>query len=152
MYYPHYYVYTSLAQDSSIIRDIEKAIQGEYQAIVCYEKLAELAPNEETRDRILEIRKDEVKHYHVFSQIYTKLTGKKPTVMKEVECPEGYREGLDFAFKDEQITVDFYHEIADRAKDLQIKQQFRRAAYDEQNHAVWFLYYLNHPRHYDHED
>ncbi|TCS95762.1 ferritin family protein [Hazenella coriacea] len=146
MYDPYYYVFTS-AEDTSIIRDIEKAVSGEYNAILCYAKLAEMAPNEEEQERILEIRQDEVRHYQIFSQIYTRLTGKKPTVTEE-ECPDCYKEGLDFAFKDEQNTVDFYQNIADRAKDLHVKQQFRRAAFDEQNHAVWFLYYMNkHCRH-----
>ncbi|GAA3314104.1 hypothetical protein GCM10020331_005840 [Ectobacillus funiculus] len=39
-------------------------------------------------------------------------------------------------------TVDFFYlDIADKAQDSYIKKQFRRAATDEQNHAVWFLYF-----------
>ncbi|MBK5441663.1 hypothetical protein JFU13_01025 [Peribacillus sp. TH24] len=36
----------------------------------------------------------------------------------------------------------FYLGIADEVTNPSIKEAFRRAAADEQNHAVWFLYYL----------
>jgi rubrerythrin len=45
--------------------------------------------------------------------------------------------------QDEQRTVDFYLEIADETTNQQVKETFRRAAADEQNHAVWFLYYFS---------
>ncbi|MGY3415598.1 rubrerythrin [Bacillus mycoides] len=45
--------------------------------------------------------------------------------------------------QDEQRTVDFYLEIADKTTNQQVKETFRRAAADEQNHAVWFLYYFS---------
>lgn len=33
-------------QQNKLVRQLEKAINGEYSAIQCYEKLAELAPDE----------------------------------------------------------------------------------------------------------
>jgi len=48
---------------------------------------------------------------------------------------------LEFALQDEQKTVDFYMEIADDSTNQFIKDAFKRAAVDEQNHAVWFLYF-----------
>lgn len=45
--------------------------------------------------------------------------------------------------QDEQRTVDFYLEIADETTNQQVKETFRRAAADEQNYAVWFLYYFS---------
>ncbi len=124
-----------------LTQDIAKAINGQYSAIACYTKLAEIAPNEDTRKQILEIRQDEVRHYQVFSQIYTAITGTEPTPRLTEACPKGYKEGLMFSFKDEQKTVDFYLDIAEKAQDPYIKENFKRAAADEQNHAVWFLYY-----------
>ena len=47
--------------------DLMKALNGEYSAICFYEQLAQLAPNDEARNRILEIRKDEMRHYRGFS-------------------------------------------------------------------------------------
>ncbi len=144
MYYQNYYFRSSA--DTALIADIAKAINGEYSAMACYEQLAKMAPNEAEKNRILEIRKDEVRHFQTFSHIYTTLTGRQPAPQIVEKCPSEYRKGLDFAFKDEQETVDFYLDIADRAGDPTIKEQFRRAAADEQHHAVWFLYFLTQPQ------
>ncbi|QIZ10680.1 ferritin-like domain-containing protein [Priestia megaterium] len=141
--YPYTNYYDALyRQNNKLIRELEKAINGEYNAINCYEKLANLAPNEKEKSRILEIRQDESKHYQQFDQIYTRLTGRKSQPKISEECPEVYLNGLEFALQDEQTTVDFYMEVADGTSDPTIKEAFRRAAADEQNHAVWFLYYF----------
>ncbi|MBV7504111.1 ferritin-like domain-containing protein [Bacillus sp. sid0103] len=143
--YPFTNYYDALyRQNNKLIREVEKAINGEYNAIHCYTQLANLAPNEKEKSRILEIRKDELKHHKQFEQIYTKLTGRKPQQQKfGEECPNVYLEGLEFALQDEQTTVDFYMEVADGTADPTIKEAFRRAAADEQNHAVWFLYFYS---------
>ncbi|MEH7076631.1 ferritin-like domain-containing protein [Neobacillus drentensis] len=142
--YPYTNYYDAFyRQNNKLIKEVEKAIHCEYNAIHCYAKLANLASDEKEKNRILEIRKDEIKHHHQFEQIYTKLTGRKPLQPKlSEECPDGYLEGLEIALQDEQITVDFYHEVADGTSDSLIKEAFRRAAADEQNHAVWFLYFF----------
>ncbi|PZE21874.1 ferritin-like domain-containing protein [Paenibacillus xerothermodurans] len=125
-----------------LIADIAKAINGEYSAIFCYAQLAKSAPNEEARNQILEIRDDEINHYKSFSQIYASLTGRQPTPQIIEQCEAHYEAGLRAAFKDEQMTTDFYLDIADRTNQPYIRETFRRASADEQNHAVWFLYYL----------
>ncbi|MCY9698316.1 ferritin-like domain-containing protein [Paenibacillus alginolyticus] len=140
MYDNHYYIRSSA--DSALITDIAKAINGQYSAAACYEQLAKMAPHEEERNQILEIRKDEIRHFQVFSQIYTSLSGRQPTPQLGEQCPSDYYTGLNFAFKDEQETVDFYLDIAEKWNHPFIKEQFRRASADEQNHAVWFLYFL----------
>ncbi|MFZ7942084.1 ferritin-like domain-containing protein [Neobacillus sp. 19] len=129
-------------QSNTLIQDIEKAINGEYSAIDCYARLANLAPHKKERERILEIRQDEIKHYQQFVQIYRGLTGMPPQPKMIEGCPGVYLQGLEFALEDEQKTVDFYLEIADTSNDPFIKEVFKRAAADEQNHAVWFLYYF----------
>jgi rubrerythrin len=144
MYHYQYY-YDRASFDQQLVSDLTKAINGEYSAVLCYERLARSAPNEETRNQILEIRKDEMRHLQVFSQIYTTLTGRQATPQASEECPSEYRAGLIFSFKDEQETVDFYRDIAERATDPYVKEQFKRAAADEQNHAVWFLYFMMQP-------
>lgn len=153
MYYNPYretsnpeYGYLRVQNDQSLVQDIEKAINGEYSAISCYNKLAERALTNEIREQILEIRQDEIRHFEDFSSIYQQLTGKQPSPKITESCPGGYLEGLQAAFKDEQKTTDFYHEIERKAQNLSIKETFRQAAADEQNHAVWFLYFLGTPQ------
>ena len=60
-----------------VLNDILKAINGEYTAIACYELLANQAPNAEIKNRILEIRNDEIRHYETFWHLYISLTGKQ---------------------------------------------------------------------------
>ncbi|WP_141395201.1 MULTISPECIES: ferritin-like domain-containing protein [Bacillus] len=141
-YYQYAQQYWRTTNDSILVSDIQKAINGEYSAVQCYEKLAEMAPTEKERDRILEIRKDEIRHLEEFSRLYLNLTGRQPQPEIGEECAETYTEALEASFIDEQETVDFYLDIADKAKDILIKKAFRRAAADEQNHAVWFLFFF----------
>lgn len=146
--YPNYYhYYGDYRQTEKLVRDVEKAINGEYSAIRCYEKLANIATSQREKKQIQEIRKDEQKHFNQFVQLYSSLTGRQPQPKITEECPRTYVRGLEFAFWDEQNTVDFYHEIADETNNPYIKDLFRRAAADEQNHAVWFMYFLFKQRH-----
>lgn len=138
----NYNRYFRVQSETQLINDIERAINGEYSAIACYQQLAKMAPTQAERNQILEIREDERRHFKAFSGIYTTLTGKQPTPEIIEECPDTYKGGLEASFKDEQETVDFYLDIADSTQAIVIKETFRRAAADEQNHAVWFLYFL----------
>ena len=122
--------------------NILKAINGEYEAIQCYAELAKMAPSKKVREVVEEIRQDEIKHYDTFSKIYMQLTGSQPQIVKQPTCPDQYLKAVDSAFIDEQETVDSYHSIANETTNAMIRSAFRRAAEDEQNHAVWFLYFL----------
>ncbi|MBM7702102.1 ferritin-like domain-containing protein [Metabacillus iocasae] len=137
--------YSTLQNDSRLITEIQRAINDEYSAILCYKELAKMAPTQEERQHILEIRKDEKRHFEAFHQIYMSLTGTSPTLTQTEECKSTYRAGTLVAFKDEQETVDFYLDIADKSQNPFIQATFQRAAADEQNHAVWFLFFLTNP-------
>ncbi|WP_433745856.1 ferritin family protein [Falsibacillus pallidus] len=141
-YVPNYENYYRVPLDTQLLNDIQKAINAEYSAIACYAKIAGMAPTQQEKNKILEIQKDEKRHLEEFTQIFIKLTGKKPSYQIIEECPSTYKAGIEFAFKDEQEAVDSYLDIADKVQDPAIKDRFRRAASDEQNHAVWFLYFL----------
>jgi rubrerythrin len=69
-----YYYAVQPSSNVELISDISKAINGEYSAIHCYKQLANQVPNAEIKEQILEIRDDEIRHYHAFSQIYTYLS------------------------------------------------------------------------------
>lgn len=142
-YNPYYIDYYRMPNDTQLVVDIQKAINAEFSAIDCYQKLANMAPTQDERNKILEIKKDEKRHFEEFSNIYLNLTGSQPPYQIIEECPDKYSKGIEFAFKDEQEAVDFYLDIADKAQDITIKDRFRRAASDEQNHAVWFLFFLS---------
>ncbi|MGF7533799.1 ferritin family protein [Bacillus mexicanus] len=138
-----YYPYPALyREDPVLIQNLEKAINGEFSAIQCYRKLAELARRDDARKQIEEIRRDEMRHLRDFSSLYGAVTGRHFTPKQTEECPNTFMSGLDAAFKDEQETVDFYLRAAEETSNVKAKGIFTRAARDEQNHAVWFLYFL----------
>ena len=129
-------------RQNDIIPLIEKSIDGEFSAIACYQQLINMAPTREQKEIITEIRKDEMRHLNTFSKIYSQLTGQKYNPKITEECPNKFKAGLNFAFHDEQKTVDHYLEISSKTDNEYIREQYKRAASDEQNHAVWFLYFL----------
>ncbi len=131
--------YANTCVDPALTSKIAQAIDGEYTAICCYAQLIAQAPTDEERRQINEIRNDEIRHYQVFSQIYSSMTERCHQAQMNGQCPPRYTDGILAAFQDEQKTVDFYLELADSAQDPYTKEQFKRAAADEQNHAVWFL-------------
>ncbi|AUZ37986.1 MULTISPECIES: ferritin family protein [Bacillus] len=143
MHYSYYPYPVPYREDPVLIRNLQKAINGEFSAIQCYRRLAELAERDEVRKQIEEIRRDEIRHLREFSTLYGSITGKHIMPKQTEECPDNFTRGLDAAFKDEQETVDFYLRAAEETSNLKAKGVFTRAARDEQNHAVWFLYYLS---------
>ncbi|WP_231877318.1 ferritin-like domain-containing protein [Bhargavaea cecembensis] len=128
--------------ESSMIRNLEKAIDGEYQAIYCYEYLANQAPDEDIRQRIMEIRSDEMRHYERFWNVYYSLTNKEYEPKLNEKCPSTYSAGVLAAFLDEQKATEFYLRSMREASAAEVRNAFDSAARDEQNHAVWYLYYL----------
>ncbi|WP_233191582.1 ferritin-like domain-containing protein [Sporosarcina sp. P18a] len=130
--------------NTQTINNLLKAINGEYHAIYCYEILANQAPTQEIKDKILEIRNDEIRHYQTFWSLYFQLTGKEPALNITEGCGKDYMSGVKSSFMDEQTTVDFYHTAARETQIPIVRSSFTQASADEQNHAVWFLYFLNH--------
>ncbi|MBU9713439.1 ferritin-like domain-containing protein [Evansella tamaricis] len=127
---------------NQFLLDLQYAMDGEYSAIQCYEKMAGQASNKKEMDQILEIRDDEFRHYEQFSQIYTSLTGQQYSPELNETCPENYRIALLKAFENEQKAVDFYLDMSERAPQGYIRRILRKVAAEEQNHAIWFLSYL----------
>lgn len=134
---PQYVPQTAGSPD--LAGNVEKAVNGEYEAIHYYEKLAELAGNEQDRRRILRIRADEIRHYRQFSHLYVRLTGKQPRVAQP-KLPAHFLEGVKDSIVDELEAAEFYQNIAASTNDPQIAALFSRAAADELRHAVWFEY------------
>ncbi|RKL66279.1 rubrerythrin family protein [Salipaludibacillus neizhouensis] len=146
LYYYNYNPYDGYFRgepDTHLVNDIQTALNGELRAFNRNENLINKADTKELKKRIAEMQKDEQDHIKAFRSIYSNLTGRQPTIEKTVSYPKDLIEGLESAFKEEQETVDFYLDIADRAQDMKIKEMFGRAASNKQNHAVWLLYYFH---------
>lgn len=131
--------------DPGLIADLEQTLRDEHQAIHCYAKLAQAAPDREQKNDILEIREDEIGHFQTFAQIYKNLIGRTFAPSASDVCFADYREELRRSFKDEMEASRRYLDIADRAGDTHISQRYQRAAADEQRHAVRLLSMLTLP-------
>ncbi|HWT73719.1 MAG TPA: ferritin-like domain-containing protein [Mobilitalea sp.] len=125
-------------RDINLESEIAKAITGEVQAYYFYEKLMELAPNEEIKNVIKGIQEDEAKHYHWFTAILRRMGAEIPQVPAG-EMPTDFEEGVKRAIRDELEANEFYLDIAYRATDPFIEKHFRHASQDEQRHATLFL-------------
>lgn len=130
-------------QAPGLQQDLTKALQGESDAIQTYEKLASLAPNESIKKVITEIRKDEQRHYRFFAELLKQWYGLGFQPIQST-LPTSFDSGVISSFIDEQETVDFYNDLAEKVTDPMVKQEIRRIAADEQNHAVWFLFFYRH--------
>lgn len=126
----------------TLLTYLTTAINGEFTAIHFYEELAKLAPNEETERRILEIRQDEMRHFEAFAHAYMSLTGLPPSPEITADMPTSFKAGVRHSFLDEQETTEFYHRAARESQIAYVSHLFNTASMDEQNHAVWFLYFL----------
>lgn len=124
-----------------LIRDLEKAIQGEYNAIQFYRALIPMAPVDH-RKYIEQIGGDERnEHIKNFSNLYRHLTGKEP-VVKPAELPTAYVPGLKKALDDEQEAAEFYQQVYLGSNDPYVRKIFFEAMTDEMRHAtrLTFLY------------
>ncbi|RNA68597.1 ferritin-like domain-containing protein [Alteribacter keqinensis] len=124
------------------INNIARAMNVEYTSIFCLETLAQLAPSLEERERILAIRADEFRHYRMFAELYFNLTGREHTPQMIAVCSNLYERGLKEAFFNKQNNVAEYLNAAEQADVPAVRNSFRRASWDEQNHGVWLLYLL----------
>ncbi|WP_161605098.1 ferritin family protein [Brevibacillus massiliensis] len=125
----------------NLLQQLQKAIQGEYEAIRYYEQLAKLAPPDHRR-YIEQIGGDErLEHIVSFSNLYRRLTGQEPQVVPGA-LPTEYVSGLKKAFDDEQEAADFYQKVYLGTNDPHVRNIFFEAMTDEMRHAttIAFLY------------
>jgi rubrerythrin len=142
-YYTNQYGYVQWypPRDTFLINDITKAIISEAQDYYFYERLAQLATNEQDRQIIYRIQLNEQKHYRWFRPILRRLGGDHPQI-PEIELPKTFEEGLKTAIYEELQESYFYMYIASRANHNYIIQHFTNASIDERRHASWLQYML----------
>ena len=79
----------------NLVEALEKAMQGEAEAVEYYGMLGPMAPDRFQAETIAKIREDEKRHLNNFQALYCTMTGgqyKLPDM--EVRGPRSYREGL----------------------------------------------------------
>lgn len=155
-YYPYYYYSYpwsgpaplfradtgSSIDGQPLIANLEKAVNGEHQAIQKYEKLIELAPNKQFRNIIASILNDEQHHFKVFSEIYANLTNGKKVTLTDAVLPKSFMFGVEESVPDELGDSKFYQDTSLLTTNENMRRIFLNASHDEQRHATWFMYIL----------
>ncbi|WP_185973916.1 ferritin-like domain-containing protein [Brevibacillus sp. LEMMJ03] len=127
---------------NQLVQDLQKATQGEYEAIEFYKALSRLAPPDHIR-YIEQIGRDERSEHIVnFTKYYRQLTHREPVLRPVTTLPTDYVAGVKKAIDDEQEAADFYQKVYLRSRDPYVRGLFFEAMTDEMRHAtrLAFLY------------
>jgi rubrerythrin len=122
------------SSDLFLINDIQRAAILEVQAFNYYERLIALAVNEQQRQIIGSIQRDERRHYHWFTMML-RMLGAQQTFIPLGILPTSFIEGVRIAIQQELEAAAFYQTIANRASSRFIQMHTLRAVSDEQRHA-----------------
>jgi rubrerythrin len=123
-----------------LIDKLAAAINAEYNAIHAYEALARLAPNQDFRTIITNIRNDEIGHFRNFSQYYAAYTKGRHPQLTLKPLPTSFRAGVEDSLRDELEDSKFYQETMRYTTDPRLLTILRDASADEARHATWFSY------------
>ncbi|WP_280770926.1 ferritin-like domain-containing protein [Salipaludibacillus daqingensis] len=123
------------------LNELKETINQKYSAKHRYQQLIHDSNNHQT-EVIATIMEDENKHYEQLSDMYQHLTGRKPDPVIFNDWFKNSEEDFSDLFKAEQKNVKLYLNLSTKAPTPLFRRQFERAAAEEQNHAVWFLYLL----------
>ena len=126
---------------------IVTAFHTERQAAWFYRMLAEMTSEDEVRDTLTTLAKDEESHAETLLNLHFEMTGLGITTPKPVQ-PEGdpnlfdfqastRREALEFALGNEVKAVELYQKQADSADDPRVATIFRILADTERDHAAY---------------
>ena len=126
------------------IQMVKDSIADESEDTIMYETLINLAPNEEAKEIIANIRDDEKVHNKLLSEIFTELTGVILPVNNEtVNYPKlTYIDGIKKAFMGELKAVEKYREILTY---MPTKELYNKVFYimsDEMKHAIKYNYLI----------
>ncbi|WP_010247586.1 ferritin family protein [Acetivibrio cellulolyticus] len=123
------------SSDLLLINDIQTAVILEVQAFNYYQRLMALTANEQQRQIITSIQRDEMRHYHWFTMMLRMMGAQQPLIPPG-ELPVNFVEGTREAIRLELEAAVFYQTIANRATAHFIRMHTTRAIYDEQRHAT----------------
>ena len=118
------------------------AIEDEIHDREHYKRLIHKVSDRDDKEILRQISLDEQKHERIFTDIYTKVTGKKPHVTnkKEHEPSDNILSDFEKSIFDETEAVEFYRQIYFSFLDLETRDMLYEVITDEQNHAVKLTY------------
>lgn len=131
---------------SKAIEHVKEYIMDETNDAAFYNRLIALAPNEEQKKIIEDIRNDELIHTQIFRKIFTELTG---VVLPTFNQPQNninesfsYKEGLKKAFFGELDAVKKYRETMAYMPSKDLSDMVMYVLTDEIRHADKYNYLI----------
>ena len=132
---------------------IASAIETEKEAALFYNMMAGLTSDQEGRDTLLVLAKDEASHAVTLANLYFEITGHgvpDPTPNRAEGDPNLFdfpsasrRDALEFALQNETNAAAFYQSQADVADNQRIATIFRILADTERDHAAYMRLQLS---------
>lgn len=118
-----------------------RAMKGEAEARLFYERLIQMAPNLQEAEIIRHFLNDEIKHYRNFRMLYRRLTGNEPVLPPlNLSTFTTYVEGVEQAILDELEAYEFYRDIYLCSWNHMVRNIFFEALTDENEHAAHLNY------------
>lgn len=132
---------------SKAIEHVKEYIADENEDEMFYDKLIKLAPSEEQKRIIADIRDDERIHGKIFRKIFTKLTGvvlpmPNPNMSKTEHENMSYMEGLKKALFGELNAVKKYRETMAYMPSKELYDMFMYVLTDEIRHSDKYNYLI----------
>lgn len=132
---------------------VASAVQTEREAAWFYKMMADLSSDDDAKDTLLTLAKDEASHATTLANLYFELTGHGIT-KPESSRPEGdpnlfdfsttsRRDALEFALQNETEAVKIYNEQADLSASPRVATIFRILADTERDHAAYIRLQLD---------
>ena len=125
---------------------VQNAVQGERNDELFYDYLISVAPTQEEKDIITDIRNDEREHNRMFREIYTSFTGQElPQASNQMdfEKPASYLEGIKHALFGELAAMERYRIIRAGLPSRYYRDMVFEILTDELKHADKYNYILN---------
>ncbi|RAL22609.1 cupin domain-containing protein [Thermoflavimicrobium daqui] len=138
MYYSNVTVKKNQGNIQQVLEAILAGIKRGATAIDFYNRLLKSAPKQKHKNYILQALEDEKFHLNLFTELYIKLTGRRPMYEIDKVTFNSYREGLQKAY---EIAVKDYEEYRNSYLLTQrspFQDVFWRACNNKANHANRF--------------
>jgi len=131
-------------RDRTTLEVLSIAIKSEVEAIKLYNRMKELAKNEDLKSKLQFLIEQEKKHEHILTEAYNKkfpetklvLPGKSlvPTIEEKLSGEADLKELFDAALEAEKKAQEFYEDLASKTNDQNSKKMLHYLAGMEKSH------------------
>lgn len=115
-----------------------RIIQNKVDIIAYYERLLQLAVDEQNIDILRGIISDETTHRGLFINLYRDLFGGEPETHNNAQNIDSFIDGVKFAVMSELNNYNIYGNIFFTDGNAEVRNAFLRGLFDENSHSAKF--------------